>query len=223
MLRLYNRTRLPLHRRFSSSQSQNSINPQTNLKLPQQIPLSPPILRESPSSSSRKPLFYISATLVSAIVASTIVLTTNDDRIKKDEMYGEIQHSIERSKDSVKRIYDHMKQTGVVATVLLKSLRSVLSSANQEVRSGFEHRVASLLADIVAANESRILAIVSAGGGAVVDWLLEKVSVNCKEHSRTQAESARALAYLISDQNVCETVLGEDEGLDCGSATFARF
>ncbi|KAL5714236.1 hypothetical protein ACHQM5_016225 [Ranunculus cassubicifolius] len=208
MLRLYNRTRIPLHRRFSSSQSQNQINPQSNLKLPQQIPLSPPILRESPSSSSRKPLFYISATLVSAIVASTIILTTNDDRIKKEEIYGEIQHSIERSKDSVKRIYDHMKQTGVAATVLLKSLRSVLSSANQEVRSGFELRVASLLADIVAASESRRLAIVSAGGGAVVDWLLEKVAVNCKEHSRTQAESARALAYLISDQNVCETVLG---------------
>lgn len=106
------------------------------------------------------------------------------------------------------RLFNRMKQTGVAATVLLKSLKSVLSSANQEVRSGFELKVASLLADIVAASEARRAAIVSAGGGAVVDWLLEKVVLCSRENSGTQGEAARALAHLISDHNVCEAVLG---------------
>lgn len=79
-----------------------------------------------------------------------------------------------------------------------------MSSANYEVRSGFELRVAALLADIVAASDSRRMAIVGAGGGAVVDWLLETVAVA----NGTQPESARALAYLIADPNVCEAVLG---------------
>lgn len=81
----------------------------------------------------------------------------------------------------------------------------MLSSANQEVRSGFELRVAALLADIAAANQSRRSAIVGAGGGAVVDWLLETVA---SSRDGTQAESARALAHLIADPNVCEAVLG---------------
>lgn len=81
-----------------------------------------------------------------------------------------------------------------------------MSSANHEVRVGFELRVASLLADISAANASRRAAIVGAGGGKVLDWLLETVSAS-GNHWETQAESARALAYLIADPNVCEVVL----------------
>lgn len=72
----------------------------------------------------------------------------------------------------------------------------MLSSANYEVRSGFEFRVAAFLADIAAANASRRAAIVTAGDGRVVDWLLQTVS---GEVSGTQAEAARALAYLIAD------------------------
>lgn len=94
----------------------------------------------------------------------------------------------------------------MAASVLLQSLRSVLSSANHEVRSGFEIRVAALLADIAAANSSRRSAIVGAGGGAVVDWLLESVAV-AKDAGGTQAEAARALAYLIADPNVSAAVL----------------
>ena len=100
-----------------------------------------------------------------------------------------------------------MKQTGVAAAVLWKSLRSVMSSANHEVRSGFEFRVAAFLADIAAANASRRSAIVGAGGGAVLDWLLETVAV-FGDNNGTQAEAARALAYLIADPNVAEAVLG---------------
>lgn len=99
-----------------------------------------------------------------------------------------------------------MKQTGVAASVLWQSLSSVLSNANHEVRAGFELRVAALLADIAAANEERRTAIVGAGGGKVVDWLLETVAA--KDGSGTQAEAARALAYLIADPNVSKDVLG---------------
>jgi len=74
-----------------------------------------------------------------------------------------------------------MQHTWTAARVLWKSLLSVLSSANHEVRSGFELRVTALLADI------------SAGGGAVLDWLLESVV-----RGATQAEGARALAHLVA-------------------------
>lgn len=83
----------------------------------------------------------------------------------------------------------------------------MLSSANHEFRTGFELRVAALLADIAAANPGRRTAIVGAGGGAVVDWLLDTVATP-RDGCGTQAESARALAFLIADPNVCETVLG---------------
>lgn len=98
-----------------------------------------------------------------------------------------------------------MKHTGAAAAVLWQSLRSVLSSANYEVRSGFEFRVAAFLADIAAANAARRTAIVAAGGGRVVDWLLETVT---GEVSGTQAEAARALAYLIADPLVRPQVFG---------------
>lgn len=100
----------------------------------------------------------------------------------------------------------------MTASILWQSLSSVLSSANHEVRSGFELRVAALLADIAAANESRRAAIVGAGGGAVVDWLLESVAFP-RDCSGTQAESARALAYLIADPNVSASVFGRPRAI----------
>ncbi|KAF8377521.1 hypothetical protein HHK36_030903 [Tetracentron sinense] len=227
MLRLCNRARryrlyTPL-RTFSSSSSSlpSSRQPETSIEYPNDsknslhVPPLPPILHQastlSPLSSSlsRKSLLAISATLISTIIASAALIYSNDERLnqKPHDLYADIENSIERSNDSVKKIVNRMKQTGVAAAVLWKSLRSVLSSANQEVRSGFELRVAALLADIAAANESRRSAIVSAGGGAVVDWLLEAVA-SLGDNCGTQAESARALAYLIADPNVCETVLG---------------
>lgn len=103
----------------------------------------------------------------------------------------------------------HMKQTGAAAAVLWRSLLSVLTSANQGVRSGFELRVAALLADIAAANSARRMALVGAGRGVVVDWLLEIASGNGNgDRGGTQAEAARALAHLVADPAVCEKVLG---------------
>jgi hypothetical protein len=103
-----------------------------------------------------------------------------------------------------------MQHTLTAARVLWKSLLSVLSSANQEVRSGFELRVAALLADITAASAARRAAIVSAGGGAVVDWLLDSVV-----RGATQAEAARALAHLVSDPWVAPAVLGRPRAIPC--------
>ncbi|GKE12278.1 hypothetical protein Tco_1415829 [Tanacetum coccineum] len=101
---------------------------------------------------------------------------------------------------------DTVKHTHVVVSVLWKSLSSVL--INHEVRLRFEVRVAALLADIVAADERSRAAIVGTGGGIVVDWLLDSVALNKGAGSYgTQAESVRALAYLIADCNVAEAVL----------------
>jgi protein SERAC1 len=114
--------------------------------------------------------------------------------------------TLESLHESFKRFMDTVKHTHVAVSVLWKSLSSVL--INHEVRLGFEVRVAALLADIVAVDERSRAAIVGAGGGVVVDWLLDSVALNngggCYG---TQAESARALAYLIADCNVAEAVL----------------
>lgn len=228
MLRLYSRNtrrylRFSLRRRFVSSsmrkdpESSVECTP-TNLTMnSQSVPPPLAIHRHPPatlSSPKRSGAFFLalSATIVSAIVAPCAVILINDDDEGKYEgtaggVYRELENVVEKSKDSFTRTMNRMKQTGAAASVLWKSLRSVMSSANHEVRAGFELRVAALLADIAAASESRRAALIGAGGGAVVDWLLETVSSN-GENFGTQAESARALAYLIADPNVSEAVFG---------------
>ncbi|KAJ8541071.1 hypothetical protein K7X08_001887 [Anisodus acutangulus] len=195
--------RLPRHRPLSSSSS-NPENTPNNINNSHIVPIRQPYI------------FALSATLLSAIVAviSTRDNNNNDDDVadtnkKGIKIYNEIENVVEKSNESVIKIMHRMKKTGLAASVLWKSLRSVMSSANHEVRVGFEIRVAALLADIAAASESRRAALVAAGGGAVVDWLLETVAMTSGgESCGTQAESARALAYLIADPNVCEYVLG---------------
>ncbi|CAL5332364.1 unnamed protein product [Camellia sinensis] len=227
MLRLCNRYRrcipfsLRRHRTFSisspsSRRPDNSTQYPKDLKNPLPPPPSPPppaLLRHHSCTLSPLPsslsLIALSAALISALAASYALFSTTETEPnqKLSRIYSDFEHAIDRSNNSLRRILNRMKQTGVAASVLWKSLRSVMSSANHEVRSGFEFRVAAFLADIAAANASRRAAIVGAGGGAVVDWLLEAVAVfgdNCG----TQAEAARALAYLIADPNVSEVVLG---------------
>ncbi|GFY86884.1 alpha/beta-Hydrolases superfamily protein [Actinidia rufa] len=217
MFRLCDRYRCSLSS-SSSSSSHNSLDyPKEAIKNPQQVPppppSRPPILHRHPpplSPLSRLSLIALSATLVSIVAASYALLTTNTETEsdkKLGQIYADIEHAIDRSNESFRRIVNRMKQTEVAAAVLWKSLRSVLSSANHEVRSGFEFRVAAFLADIAAANGSRRAPIVGAGGGAVVDCLLETVAV-FGDNNGTQAEAARALAYLIADPNVAEAVLG---------------
>ena len=229
MLRLCFRTRrslrFPLPRPYSSSE--NPIEPSNNLKIPSKVPPPPPppiqqhhqSLSPLPTSTtataslSRNSIFALSATLVSALVASYAILSSSDsDHKSSNPLYAGIEHAVHKSSDSFKKVFHHAKQTGVAASVLWQSLSSVLSSANHEVRSGFELRVAALLADISAANASRRAAIVGAGGGAVVDWLLESVAVP-RDGCGNQAESARALAYLIADPNVSAAVLGRPHAI----------
>ncbi|TYH87732.1 hypothetical protein ES332_D01G139500v1 [Gossypium tomentosum] len=224
---LRSRRRCYLHytRRFSSS-SPNSVESPNNLKNRQPVPSqSPPPqnfqtqLSTRPSATvslSRNSVLALSATLLSAIVASVAVLSANEGNESSDgnpsprrsPLYDSIEHTMQKSNESFRRIVHQAKQTSVAASVLWQSLRSVMSSANHEVRAGFELRVASLLADIAAANASRRAAIVNASGGAVVDWLLETVAVGKADVCGTQAEAARALAYLIADPDVRKDVLG---------------
>ncbi|XP_006354916.1 uncharacterized protein [Solanum tuberosum] len=224
MLRLLCRTssrcciRLPRRRFLSSSRNpEDSVDIPNNINNPHLVPSPkyPPIRQpHHPTSLSRYSVFALSATLLTAIVSSCAVVLTRDDEEEKGEgsgegirIYDEIENVVGKSNESLIRIVDRMKKTGAAASVLWKSLRSVMSSANHEVRVGFELRVAALLADIAAASESRRAALVAAGGGGVVDWLLETVAMS-GENCWTQAEAARALAYLIADPNVCEDVLG---------------
>ncbi|KAK2657668.1 hypothetical protein Ddye_010720 [Dipteronia dyeriana] len=202
--------RYPLPRHVSSSSKSpieppNNLNPQHPPPLIIQNHLSPLPTTTSTSNVSRKSVFSLSATVLSAVFASLVLLSiSNPDN---NPIYATIENTVYKSNESFRRIVHHVKQTGVTASVLWQSLSSVLSNANHEVRAGFGLRVAALLADIVAANEARRTAIVGAGGGAVVDWLLETVAIG-KDGCGTQAEAARALAYLIADPNVSKDVLG---------------
>ncbi|XVF64001.1 hypothetical protein PTKIN_Ptkin09bG0132100 [Pterospermum kingtungense] len=227
-LRARRRFYLLYPRRFatSSSSSKSPIESPNSLNnshpVPSQMP-QPQIfethlstLPSRTASLSRNSVFAISATLLSAVVASVAVYSVKEGDVASDgnpnpersPIYESIEHTIHKSNESFKRIVHRAKQTSVAASVLWQSLRSVMSSANHEVRVGFELRVASLLADIAAANAGRRAAIVSAGGGAVVDWLLETVAVAKTDVFGTQAEAARALAFLIADPNVRKDVLG---------------
>ncbi|KAJ6878840.1 hypothetical protein NC652_032395 [Populus alba x Populus x berolinensis] len=213
--------RLPLPRSFSSCK--NPIEPPNNLKSSQYILHKPPILHQNhlinstatstASSLSRNSVLALSATLVSAVLASLAynnLKSTNPDPNGSNDynpLYAAIEQKISKSNESLRRIFYHARKTGVAASVLWQSLSSVLSSANHEVRVGFELRVAALLADIAAANAARRAALVEAGGGAVVDWLLETIAAG-GDGSGSQAEAARALAYLIADPNVSADVLG---------------
>ncbi|KAI4316730.1 hypothetical protein L6164_024681 [Bauhinia variegata] len=218
--------RFPHPRYVSSSSSSNkSTKVDENVENSQIVPhpdplrhLSTPLSPVPTSSLYRASVIALSATVVSALLASIAFVSFDyqnqqqSDEKAANPLYAGVEQALHKSSDSVKKVFHRCRQTGAAASVLWQSLRSVLSSANHGVRSGFEIRVAALLADIAAANSSRRSAIVSAGGGAVVDWLLESVAVS-KDGGGTQAESARALAYLIADPNVSAAVLGRPHAI----------
>lgn len=235
MLRHLNRPRrprLPALRRCISSPSSSLLNPQSNDHLRSPPPALHKAISQPPSSITSSSSYYFhpksipfyAAAAAGALTSGVAVVaylhysprSTEDlTQLRTNQLYAGLEQTLEKCKGSIHRLLDRMVQTGAAATVLWKSLASVLSSANQEVRSGFELRVAALLADIAAASEARRSAIVGAGGGAVVDWLLESVAEprNGGDHGGTQSESARALAHLIADSNVSEMVLGRPNAI----------
>ncbi|XP_021767646.1 uncharacterized protein LOC110732042 [Chenopodium quinoa] len=164
-----------------------------------------PLSAPTTASSVSRTTLSLSLLSILAVTGTTFLFYSEGggDDIRK--ITSAIEAAVHRSTDSTHRIINQMKHTGAAAAVLWQSLQSVLSSANYEVRSGFEFRVAAFLADIAAANAARRSAIVAAGGGRVVDWLLETVAGDV---SGTQAEAARALAYLIADPLVRPQVFG---------------
>ncbi|XP_059077492.1 uncharacterized protein LOC131034550 isoform X2 [Cryptomeria japonica] len=171
----------------------------------------PAILAQPPPNPPSKAMLYFSAGLLStAAVGGAFVLTDEEAEAKVRTKMEEGFHRLEEAKEKVSEraasLYRRCVETGVAAAVLLKSLRSMLSSANEEAKLGLKMRVAALLADLAGANESRRRAIVAAGGGAVVDWLFDTLS-SPSTPPLTQAEAARALSFLISDSVTCEAVL----------------
>ncbi|RDX76856.1 putative inactive heme oxygenase 2, chloroplastic, partial [Mucuna pruriens] len=203
--------RFHLPRNISSSRKPIINSTNTSIENSQTAPPPVPDHRHTLPLIPSQSLYRTSVVSLSAaavVFASVAFLSSDSDhRGATNPLYAGAEHAARKAADSFDRIFHHAKRTGVAAAVLWQSLCSVLSSANHEVRSGFEIRVAALLADISAANSGRRAAIVGAGGGAVVDWLLESVAV-AKDGGGTQAESARALAYLIADPNVSAAVLG---------------
>ncbi|XP_062210135.1 uncharacterized protein LOC133911760 isoform X2 [Phragmites australis] len=174
-------------------------SPSASFSLPIAAPPQPPHHLAPHRSGARRLAPLLAFSTLSLAAAGTVYLTTDN-----------LEETLERSKASSGRVVEQMRHTVAAARVLCRSLMSVLSSANQEVRSGFELRVAALLADIAAASAARRAAIVSAGGGVVVDWLLDSVV-----RGATQAEAARALAHLVADPWVAPAVLGRPRAVPC--------
>ncbi|KAJ4914272.1 alpha/beta-Hydrolases superfamily protein [Raphanus sativus] len=214
--------RLP--RTFSSSSPSPAGSP-LNLKpsppnRPSPCPPSSIYPLSTPSSFSKKSVFALSAAALSTGIAYAAVYAPEHDRSDGNgspsgntRLYDSIEHAVQKSGASLRRVVHHARQTGVAASVLWQSLRSVLSSANHEVRAGFELRVAALLADIASASAARRAALVGAGGGAVVDWLLETVAIIPGDRIGAQDEAARALAYLIADPTVRKDALGRPDAV----------
>ncbi|TKV97806.1 hypothetical protein SEVIR_9G519100v4 [Setaria viridis] len=173
--------------------------PSTSASLPIAATPPPPHHLAPRRGAARRLAPLLAFSTLSLAAVGTVYLTTDN-----------LEETLHRSRDSAGRVVERMQHTLTAARVLWKSLLSVLSSANQEVRSGFELRVAALLADITAASAARRVAIVSAGGGAVVDWLLDSVV-----RGATQAEAARALAHLVADPWVAPAVLGRPRAVPC--------
>ncbi|KAL6645440.1 hypothetical protein ACP70R_017048 [Stipagrostis hirtigluma subsp. patula] len=188
-------------RLFSSSTTPPASSaPSTSASsLPVAAPPPPPHQLGPHRGGARRFAPLLAFSTLSLAAAGTVYLTTDN-----------LEETLERSRASAGRVLERMQHTVTAARVLYKSLLSVLSSANQEVRTGFELRVAALLADITAASAARRAAIVSAGGGVVVDWLLESVV-----RGATQAEAARALAHLVADPWVAPAVLGRPRAVPC--------
>lgn len=173
--------------------------------------------RPPPNSSMLYPAAAVSAALLSVTAATVLVLREDETKAKLQQQIHDSLNRLEGIKDKIsersKSMYHRCIDTGVAATVLFKFLKSMLSSANEEAKVGLKMRVAALLADLSGANESRRRAIVNAGGGAVVDWLLETLSSSNSTPPITQAEAARALSYLISDAATCESVLARPQAI----------
>lgn len=219
--------RLPRPFSSSSPPTTGSSGPSLNLNKPKLSPSPPPhqsrgllpsiYTASSSSSFSKKSVFVLSAAALSTAIAYSAVFPSDHDQSNRNpsgnsRIYESIEDAVQKSGNSVRRVVHHARQTGVAASILWQSLRSVLSSANHEVRAGFELRVAALLADIASANAARRAALVGAGSGAVVDWLLETVALP-GDRIGAQDEAARALAYLIADPTVRKDALGRPDAV----------
>lgn len=101
--------------------------------------------------------------------------------------------------------------------VLLRCVNAVLFTKGEdyayELALRWKLRVTSLLADLAGSSHSRRRALIQAGNGSIVDWLLEAVQHGELEYRVIQAEAARALSHFLSDDITCDVVLGRQNAL----------
>lgn len=114
-------------------------------------------------------------------------------------------------------VFIQVLQTAITVAVLVRCLGAILLFEGEEGANGlalrWRLRLASLIADLAGASHSRRRALVEAGNGAVVDWLLEAVGHGEFEWRFVQAEAARAIAHFLSDASTCEELLGRPSAL----------
>eukprot|EP00250_Pteridium_aquilinum_P020076 c24692_g1_i1 orf=82-3981(+) len=108
-------------------------------------------------------------------------------------------------------------EAATAMTVLVRCVNAVLFTKGEdyanELALRWRLRVISLLADLAGSSHSRRRALIQAGNGSVLDWLLEAVRHGELGYRKIQAEAARALSHFLSDDVTCEVVLGRPNAL----------
>ncbi|KAI5056672.1 hypothetical protein GOP47_0028490 [Adiantum capillus-veneris] len=112
---------------------------------------------------------------------------------------------------------DKVSEAATAMTVLARCVNAVLFTKGEdyanELALRWRLRVISLLADLAASSHSRRRALIQAGNGSVIDWLLEAVGHGEQKYQLVQAEAGRALSQFLSDDVTSEVVLGRPNAL----------
>eukprot|EP00249_Psilotum_nudum_P021362 c28083_g1_i2 orf=314-4183(+) len=147
----------------------------------------------------------------------TLMKTTNKLWDSAAQVEKGVTNVFKSISDRVSGFVTKAVQVGVASIVLMRYLKAIFLSSSEDAVGGvglwWRLKVATLLADMSGASDNRRKALVEAGNGAVVDWILDAVGRQEPSCRSIQEEAARATAHLLSDPHTCESVLGRPNAL----------
>ncbi|MCO5599134.1 hypothetical protein L7F22_053234 [Adiantum nelumboides] len=200
-------------------------------------------VKETPLSDSAVPIpdrsgksFYgwVGATTAAVLLSAALVFakdidnptvlhdfdltpTISEAHVLAADIWKRVAATYDRLCTSLATFVDKASEAATAITVLARCVNAVLFTKGEdyanELALRWKLRVISLLADLAASSHSRRRALIQAGNGSVIDWLLEAVGHGEQEYQLVQAEAGRALSQFLSDDITCEVVLGRPNAL----------